>query len=191
MTDKQRRFVNFYVGEANFNATEAARLAGYAHPNIQFAEVKAHPEVAAAIEAHMQQHTLSANEVLKRLSDHARGTLAHFVRFPDEDSEDPEVYFDLSSPQAKEYFHLLKKTKKERTSGGSEEHPWVTVKHEIEIHDPQAALRDLGRHYKLFTDRQETEMDVSIYDGLTDEEIEQRIAALEGRKIEAPSSEVS
>ena len=35
ISPKQRVFVSAYLGEANRNATEAARIAGYAHPNKQ------------------------------------------------------------------------------------------------------------------------------------------------------------
>jgi phage terminase small subunit len=31
LTDKEYRFANYYLGEARFNATEAAKLAGYSH----------------------------------------------------------------------------------------------------------------------------------------------------------------
>lgn len=35
LTTKQEAFIGFYLGSARFNATKAARLAGYAHPNKQ------------------------------------------------------------------------------------------------------------------------------------------------------------
>lgn len=35
LTNKQRAFINYYLGESKMNATDAARRAGYKHPNKQ------------------------------------------------------------------------------------------------------------------------------------------------------------
>ena len=40
----------------------------------------------------------------------------------------------------------------------------TTIEREYEIHDPQAALEKLGRFHKLFTDRVETEINLSDTD---------------------------
>ena len=53
MTHKQKKFVEAYLGEANGNATEAARIAGYAGNDNTLktvgCEVKHHPKVSAMI----------------------------------------------------------------------------------------------------------------------------------------------
>jgi hypothetical protein len=59
---------------------------------------------------------------------------------------------DLSTQEADEHFHLLKKLKRKDRSGGQGKDAWTETEIEFEIHDPQAALVHLGRHHKLFTD---------------------------------------
>jgi phage terminase small subunit len=53
LTEKQRRFVEAYMGEAAGNGTQAARLAGYAGTDLTLADVASSnlrkPDVAAAI----------------------------------------------------------------------------------------------------------------------------------------------
>lgn len=51
MTEKQSLFVQFYLGEAKFNATQAARLAGYAWPHKQGPALTHHPAVKPSIDA--------------------------------------------------------------------------------------------------------------------------------------------
>ena len=51
MTEKQQRFVDAFLGPARFNATAAARLAGYRWPDKQGSTVARHPAVKPAIEA--------------------------------------------------------------------------------------------------------------------------------------------
>jgi hypothetical protein len=55
LNPRHARFVAAYLGEANGNATEAARLAGYAKPMQQGSRLLRNVEVAAAIEAHNAQ----------------------------------------------------------------------------------------------------------------------------------------
>lgn len=52
LTLKQEAFVAAYIGEANGNATEAARIAGYKLPHPQGAENLQKPTIAARIEEH-------------------------------------------------------------------------------------------------------------------------------------------
>jgi hypothetical protein len=113
-------------------------------------------------------------EILYRLAEQARGSVASFFRIEEEDtivkstvtieevSDDPDVgvrilqktvttemakrpVVVLDLHQAKELgaMHLLKKYKKGR-DGES-----------IELHDPQAALVQLGKYHGMWTERQE------------------------------------
>lgn len=54
MTDRQRAFVSFYLGEANFNGTQAARLAGYSHPRQSATENLAKPYIQQEVAAHLE-----------------------------------------------------------------------------------------------------------------------------------------
>jgi len=156
MTEKQQKFVDAYLGEARFNATRAAEIAGYSSPMQRGYDAKNDPEVAEEIRNRLASSTMSSNEVLARLSDHASGTLEHFV-VTSGDGE--RIHFDLNSDEAKTHFHLIKKLKTERRRGGKQGEEWETEKVEIELHDPQAALVQIGRHHKLFTDKIENSLD--------------------------------
>jgi Terminase small subunit len=161
MTDKQLAFVNAYVGVSRFNATAAARLAGYAHPDRYGPDLKKEPEVAAAIAKRLEAETLAANEVLRLLSEQAQGTLEDFLNI-----DDVSVHVDLGKAKKAGKMHLLKTYKYSRKDGM-----------EIQLHDAQSALVHLGRHHKLFTDKTEQSgtINVSLLGALTEAEIDARL----------------
>lgn len=51
LSEKQRRFVEFYTGECQGNATESARRAGYAHPTTAGPRMLENAGISRAIEA--------------------------------------------------------------------------------------------------------------------------------------------
>lgn len=149
LTTKQKMFVDAYVGEARGNATKAASIAGYAIPKQQGSENLAKPVIAEAIRQILAERTLTAHQVLDRLTEQANATLEPFLVAYGPD----EFAIDLSTPQAKANIHLLKSVKKKTKSGGSGERAWKETEIEITLHDPQAADVHLGRYHKLFTDK--------------------------------------
>ena len=66
---KHRRFILAYVGEARFNASEAARIAGYTDPAQAGWVLKKREDVRACIDALLAEHALSSTEVLAELRD--------------------------------------------------------------------------------------------------------------------------
>lgn len=162
LTDKQRVFVAEYL--RCLNATEAARRAGYSEKTAHSIgwENLRKPEIAAAISAVVAERAMSANEVLDRLADQARGSLSQFL-----DINDGElVGFDFSEGTP---VHLLKKAKVTETQVNE-----FTTKRtvEIEILDPQAALFQLGKHHGLLNDKIDHGGDLTvhvIYDDDNDE----------------------
>jgi phage terminase small subunit len=150
LTLRQRKFVEEFLH--CWNASEAARRAGYkSKANVIGSELLAIPSIRAEIDARIAERAMSADEVLDRLAQHARGDFSPFLR------EDGSI--DLMSEQAKAAIGLLKKVKvKERilfVGHGDKQEPVKEIETEIELHDPQAALVHLGRHLKLFTDKAE------------------------------------
>lgn len=139
LTKKQQAFVEHYLRE--WNATRAAVLAGYSEKTARSigSENLTKPDIAAAIQARLDELKMSADEVLLRLADQARATMDDFI-----DPERKDV--DLVRAAERGKLHLVKKFS--RSTGKVE-----TVT--IELHDAQAALVQLGRHHKLFTDRTE------------------------------------
>jgi phage terminase small subunit len=147
VTPKQQKFVDEYL--QCFNATEAARRAGYNATNGSLAvigyENLRKPNISEAIKQHFQASAMSSDEALKRLGDMARADMADFVNI-----EKPSDLRNL--PELKGKTHLIKKLK--RTSRFTKDGEEIgTV--ELELHDSQSALNSIGKHHAIFTDRVE------------------------------------
>lgn len=76
---KQRRFADFYLGEARGNATQAARLAGYSDPEQSAFANKQNVAVRAYIDERLMAETMSAAEVLRELTDVASAEWQDFI----------------------------------------------------------------------------------------------------------------
>jgi phage terminase small subunit len=135
-----------------WNAAEAARRAGYGDKASRQIgdENLSKPYIQEYIEKRISEKAMSADEVLLRLGEIARGSLKQFTKTRDDD-----IWPDLTAAAAQENFHLLKKIKPKRRVGGKPGDEWVETEVEIEIHDPLKALELLGKHHKLFTDKTE------------------------------------
>lgn len=76
LTDRQKAFVEFYCGEANFIAVEAARLAGYANPHRMGYEVVKSKAVSEAIQDRLDTRAraawYSAEDIQKALWEEVR-----------------------------------------------------------------------------------------------------------------------
>lgn len=140
LTAKQRAFVNAYLANG-FNGTEAARQAGYkgndntlgvvAYDNLR------KPKIAVCVQRAFEEMTMSADEVLARLSAMARTDMTDFM----------QVYpggmpaFDFEKASEAQRLGLIKKFK-------------VTPKSiELELYDAQAALVHMGKYHALFSER--------------------------------------
>jgi len=176
LNDKQRAFVEHYL--ACWNGAEAARRAGYSVKTAreQASDLLTKPNIKAAIAQRIAELKMSADEVLLRLADHARGSIEHFMDGQDE--------FSLAEARKQGKMHLVKKLKRtKRTEHRKDGDPVVTTTTEVELHDPQAALVQLGRANALFTDKVApvTPDGQHEYTGLTDDERMARLAALAER----------
>lgn len=155
ISSMQQIWLKVYL--STWNATEAARQAGYKDPEQAGYENKRKQELAAAIEQHIES-IMPAGEVLQRLADHARGSMADFI---DVDTNT----LDLQKAAQEGKLHLIKKFTRVDTETSS--------RVSIEIHDAQSALGLLGKHHGLFKEV----IDVHFNPGeLTDEQLA-RIAA--------------
>lgn len=159
LTTRQRLFVEAYL--ANPNGVQAAKAAGYKGNDrtlsVVAAENLAKPNIAVLIEKRVEEAAMPANEVLQRLSEHARASLADLL--------DDDGQFNLAKARADKKDHLLKKLKVKKFITTSQKgNEYETITYEYEIHDPQAALVHLGRFHKLFTDRSEIDLGVRLLD---------------------------
>lgn len=167
LTTKEKLFVEFYLGESRFNGTDAARRAAYSAKSENALSQQARvllrkPQIQMQIEARISEAAMSANEVLSRLSDIARGKVTDVV--------DENGKFNLELAKRNEKDGLLKKLKTKRTSkqvnkfvdgdgesGEAEEFETSLVYEEVEfeMYSAHEALRDLGKYHKLFTEKHE------------------------------------
>lgn len=135
LTNKQRVFVEEYL--RCWNATEAARLAGYKFPNVEGTRLLVNASIAEHIKARMAEKAMAADEVLARLADHARGDMREFL-VTDDDGKPSTFNLGQDRP-----LHLVKKVS-------------ITDKGiSFELYDAQSALQLIGKAQGLFVDRQE------------------------------------
>ncbi len=144
LTPKQVRFREHYL--ASWNATEAARVAGYKHPNQQGPELLKNPQIAAAIAERLEDAAMSADEVLARLTKIARGDLGQYI------NEDG----DLDLMRLKEngdglLVHKYQRTK--RVTRKDEHEDEMIERLNIELYPADNALTILARHHRLLTDQ--------------------------------------
>ncbi len=141
LTDRQQLFVEEYL--TCWNASEAARRAGYkTKANVQGARMIANDSIRHAIEMRLTQKIMIADEVLARLSDQATTSLGDFL--------DAYGRIDLRKARRFGKLHLIKRY---RTTSYVRKNGQKVVTAEIELHDPQAALVHVGRHYGLFPNK--------------------------------------
>lgn len=133
---RQRLFVAYFLGKANGNATEAARLAGYAHPHVQGTRTLANVSVRVAIDARVAEAAMSADEVLARLSEHASGDIADHLKV----NEHGDISLDFKSAKKADKLRLIKKIRPTRYGTA------------VEFYDSQAALDKLAKYHGLYSD---------------------------------------
>lgn len=139
LTYKERMFVAFYLGKANGNASEAARMAGYGVCRVRASKLLTKGNIRAAIDAKLDEVSLSTDEILARLSDMGSADMGEFIKV----DKDGRPTLDLTRAKRAGKLHLIKSMKPTKFG--------LTV----ELHDSQAALEKLGRYRKLFVDRTE------------------------------------
>jgi phage terminase small subunit len=175
LTNKQKVFVEAYL--RTWNASEAARQAGYSERTAgsQGHELLKKPEIQEEIERRLEELTMSAPEVLARLTEHARSDLGVFFKTIEEWTEYPLPSYEVID--AKEVIEPAEEGKE------PEKHTLYWVRHvaldmdkltqpeyshlvrkfkdspkdglSVELYDAQAALKLLGQKHGLFKDKLE------------------------------------
>lgn len=140
LTNRQRVFVEEYL--ICWDGAKAARAAGYSPKTARAmaAENLTKPNIKALIEARLKAKAMQSDEVLARLAEQAAGNIGDFFKLV---GEGEAVKLQVDLPKILARGHMIKSLKF-REDGSLER---------IEMVDGQAALRDLGRHHRLFTDR--------------------------------------
>lgn len=147
LTNKQRRFIDEYL--QSFNATQSAIKAGYSE-NTAYSigwENLRKPEISEVIERRLQESAMSADEVLMRLAEQARGDIGDYALI---NNNRDLAEHDLS--------RIVKKFKRRIWYDQNGERQEEI---ELELYDAHAALVDIGRKWAIFTDK----TSVNVNDG--------------------------
>lgn len=178
LSTKQTAFVEHYLRV--WNAAEAARLAGYSDATArqQGSRLLTNVDIQTAVSARLDELKMSADEVLTRLADIARGDMADFVTL--DNAGEPQL--NLTKAQTANKLKLVKKFKRTRRTFGE----MVETQVEIELYDAQAALNTLGKHHRLFAERLEIDWRAELEAaGLNpDAEYERQVAEFQRRLFE-------
>ncbi len=132
LTNKRRVFIEEYL--KCWNASEAARRAGYAHRQ-QGPLLLSNNVIKAEIEKRIAELAMSADEVVSRLGEHARGEWSEYL--------DEFGSLKIKDLIADGKGHLIK---------GIKQTQWGRL---VEFYDSQAALVHLGKTHGVFIDRKE------------------------------------
>jgi phage terminase small subunit len=148
LNHRQQVFIEEYL--KCWNATEAARRAGYKnnetlHTNAR--KLLQNTTIAEEITNRLAEVHMSAEEVLKRLADIARGDISEFL-----DVSPLGFTIDLAAAHKAGKTQLIKKIKQKTvTINGKNEDREIHTE-EIELYDALGALEKIGRHHKLFNE---------------------------------------
>lgn len=149
LSPKQRLWLHHYLTDANLNATEAARLAGYSDEGgaarVQGSRMLANVNVIEAVREAIEARAMQPDEIIARLSDMARSSLDDFVTV----QADGALTLDMNKAKRRGLLHTFE-----------------TIKHnkfgvQITRYSALDALDKLARVHKLFGDQQTT-IDVKV-----------------------------
>lgn len=151
LSPKHRVFCEEYLQK--WNATDAY-LAAYPKVSRDVARrngsrLLTNADISAEITRRVEEISLSANEVLVRLTEHAKADFKEFLNI----APNGDVSLDIAKAEGKT--HLIKKVTQRRTTRTTEHAEIEETVLTLELHDAQAALVQIGKHHKLFADRVE------------------------------------
>lgn len=145
LTKRQKLFVEEYL--RTWKASEAARQAGYKHPDVIGARLMTHPLISALIEQRMDEISMQTDEVLTRLTQQARVNLGDFLIITDwynPKLKRTEKRVSIDWDKVKSDGFLIKELNWSR--GGNPV---------LKLHDAQSALTLIGKARRMFVEQVE------------------------------------
>jgi len=149
ITNRKRVFIQEYL--SCWNATEAALRAGYSirTARSQGSRLLTDVDIASEIKATLDNKAMSADEVLHRLAEHARGDMGNFI-----DIE--SMSFSLNLQKAKELglTYLIKEIEDHVVMTSNKDGEETETHHiKIKLVDSKSALDTLAKYHGLLVDR--------------------------------------
>ena len=144
LNNKRLVFTKEYLKD--FNATQAAIRAGYS-PKTAYSQgqrLLKNVEIKEVLAERLDELTMSAEEVLVRLGEQARSSIADVIE------PTGKRTFLLDTDKIAEHGHLIKRIYHTKHGVG------------IELYNSQRALELIGKKHALFTDRIEGKLDLGI-----------------------------
>jgi phage terminase small subunit len=172
MNARHQQFINEYL--TCWNATEAYRRV-YPSSSEESARrsgqrLLTNVDISLAVQQRINEKAMTADEVLLRLADHARGDLGEFLVQKDDDT----ISVDLDGMKKAGKTHLIKRITQTKRRRSFKDVVEEEISVSLELYDAQAANVQVGKHHKLFVDRNEVKID----DTLDDTARAARIAAI-------------
>lgn len=146
-TVKERAFIEHYLAGASdvrWNASAAARKAGYSEKTagqIGY-QLLQKTSIREAIAARLEELKLSADEVLVRVGEQARGSIAPFLR---RNAEGEFIGLDVGDDKPLHLIREITVTVRRFKKLNEEE-----TTYKLRPYDAQAALFKLGEHHQLW-----------------------------------------
>lgn len=157
LTIKQVLFREAYL--TNPNAAEAARAAGYSEKSAKAMghENLTKPYMQESIKRRVAEVAMDADEVLSRLSYIARGDIAALIKVHGGTAFELDLLDERGDTKAATRL-IRRMTQKIQTTKDGD----TIATHTLDIHDPLASLKMLGQYHKLFTDKSEFQVAVTM-----------------------------
>jgi len=137
LTGKQKKFIDAYLGKANFNATRAARLAGYRGNGNTLSQVSFRllrkDKIAEEVKLRLDESAMTSNEVIARLGEQAKADYHQYLN-SDGTVNLKQLLDDGKGHLVKGYTPLKNGTR-------------------VDFYDGQSALNILAKHHGLLTDK--------------------------------------
>lgn len=145
--EKARAFAYQYIANG-FNPIKAAADVGYTGQPQSLrntaSRLLGRDDVQAILEQEFAKQSMTAQEVLYRLSMHSRGNIGHFLNDKHE--------IDLTTVDAQEHMYLVEDIQQETIKIGEGVTKTVT---KIKLYSAQRALEMMAKHFRLLVDRNE------------------------------------
>jgi phage terminase small subunit len=134
LSNKQQVFIENYL--TCWNATEAARRAGYAYPNVEGPKNLVNPSISVYIANRIASLKMSADETILRLANMARSNIADFAH----------IQSDSDLAELGDKAQVIKKFKRKVTYDKNENR-YEEI--ELELYPADVNLERLAKHHKL------------------------------------------